>query len=612
MRVRYTCEMTDSTNFFVAVRDNNADLVREYISAKGNSVNELDEYGYSPLYLCCIYGHVDVARLLLGYGADLNFREKENGWTPLHRSLYGGFIMLSLVLINAGACLDSEDRILSSKEVTPDVKKRRGMSEGECSAKRARDREGFTPMDLVSEQLSGSLCKFVRTRHDARKLRMCGVMSFGTADVMLGIPLPNKASDVVRPKRIEDALLHEPIECIAAARHHSMALTSNGQVYSWGHGKSGRLGHGNEFTQPLPAIVASLSKIFVKKICCGISHSLALTSELFVYSWGSNQQGQLGHGMNHMNDQLTPRLLDFTFRGYVVDIAAGDHHSLCNTSSNSVYSWGSNRYGQLGLKTTVTCPIGFTPKGVSIDCLQLYHKKAASRAFNSGSSIDEKLLWCKIIGLSAGPYSSMLVVKYQSNLTSLNEVYQWGHGLVTPVKVHFNEGSKTSKPRSDSSTSVSDSTSAGNRFTFPAVNVNAVQVAVGRFHYLALSDAHRVYTWHLDPSRLCAGSSSSGSVTAQPTLSQVESEMALMVTNATTSSSGSSGTTAVPINVGSIFSVPRLVEALLPEWGGGRIVSVAASEGRSCAVSDVGNLYTWDSNWQKVHSLLFFMWYLFS
>lgn len=82
-----------------------------------------------------------------------------------------------------------------------------------------------------------------------------------------------------------------------------------------------------------PALITGLSGKQVAKICCGSSYSVALTSNGEVYSWGKGNFGRLGHGSSE--DQTTPMLLKF-FKGHrIVDVAcgSGDAQTLAVTDS---------------------------------------------------------------------------------------------------------------------------------------------------------------------------------------------------------------------------------------------------------------------------------------
>uniref|UniRef100_A0A3Q4MJP0 Uncharacterized protein n=1 Tax=Neolamprologus brichardi TaxID=32507 RepID=A0A3Q4MJP0_NEOBR len=77
---------------------------------------------------------------------------------------------------------------------------------------------------------------------------------------------------------------------------HSMALTETGEVFSWGDGDFGKLGHGNSERQRRPKqieVVPSLEGLFIEDIAVGCEHVLAMSSTGDVYAWGSNNEGQV-------------------------------------------------------------------------------------------------------------------------------------------------------------------------------------------------------------------------------------------------------------------------------------------------------------------------------
>ena len=77
---------------------------------------------------------------------------------------------------------------------------------------------------------------------------------------------------------------------------HSLALTTEGALFSFGCGGSGQLGRGDAVHQPQPKRVAALAKERVVSVAAGNYHSLALTVEGALFSFGSGEEGQLGHG----------------------------------------------------------------------------------------------------------------------------------------------------------------------------------------------------------------------------------------------------------------------------------------------------------------------------
>ncbi|KAF8033968.1 hypothetical protein BT93_C0295 [Corymbia citriodora subsp. variegata] len=89
----------------------------------------------------------------------------------------------------------------------------------------------------------------------------------------------------------------------------------------------------------------------VVAVASGEAHTLALTGDGYVYAWGRGMFGRLGTGSEQ--DELFPVRVKFDFpqheRVKIVGIAAGAYHSLCLADDGSVWCWGYNIYGQLGV-----------------------------------------------------------------------------------------------------------------------------------------------------------------------------------------------------------------------------------------------------------------------
>ncbi|XP_025944050.1 alsin isoform X3 [Apteryx rowi] len=96
------------------------------------------------------------------------------------------------------------------------------------------------------------------------------------------------------------------------------------EVWSWGKGKEGQLGHGDVLPRLQPLCVKSLDGKEVIQLSAGGHHSLALTAKSQVYSWGSNTSGQLGH----LNSPTTVPRLAKVFGDGVWSTAAGPDYSL--------------------------------------------------------------------------------------------------------------------------------------------------------------------------------------------------------------------------------------------------------------------------------------------
>ena len=131
------------------------------------------------------------------------------------------------------------------------------------------------------------------------------------------------------------------VKQISAGEIHSLVLLENGDVYSFGWGHHGQLGHGDTSNQLTPKKITALSN--VKQISAGYTHSLVLLENGDVYSFGSGFDGQLGHG--NTSRQFTPKRI--TALSNVKQISAGNY-SLVLLENGDVYSFGSGAYGQLG------------------------------------------------------------------------------------------------------------------------------------------------------------------------------------------------------------------------------------------------------------------------
>ena len=146
---------------------------------------------------------------------------------------------------------------------------------------------------------------------------------------------------------------------VAAGQLHSLALTSTGQLYAFGSNFTGQLGSdrnsATEESNPTPALVTLPGAGGpVTQIAAGSEHSLALTSTGQLYAFGDNVDGQLASETNSGTEQAnpTPALVVLPgASGPVTEIAAGGNHSLVLTSTDQLFAFGSNRYGQLGTTT---------------------------------------------------------------------------------------------------------------------------------------------------------------------------------------------------------------------------------------------------------------------
>ena len=142
-----------------------------------------------------------------------------------------------------------------------------------------------------------------------------------------------------QPQLLEALPAHAKVVDVSCGLGHALFLLHTGRVFSWGNGGNGRLGLGDVQDRAEACPVLLLQHESISAVQCGASHSLALTASGRVYSWGKNSQGQCGQGV--LDDQLKPEVIRKLEDKVIVQVSAGWEHSLALTREGRIYSWGS-------------------------------------------------------------------------------------------------------------------------------------------------------------------------------------------------------------------------------------------------------------------------------
>jgi len=179
-----------------------------------------------------------------------------------------------------------------------------------------------------------------------------GMMLFAFHRLGLGETL-----DVLYPQKVN----LEGVTCVSAGHRHAAAIVGGGDVFVWGRGFSGQLGLGtnkSHFTpQPLSFPMP------VKALSCGGSHSLFITEDGRLYATGRGKEGQLGTGSQE--SVLSPVEVQMPEgSGRVKAAECGKDFSVIATESGQVFTFGSDDYGQLGLGQFAR--YAMTPKEVAV------------------------------------------------------------------------------------------------------------------------------------------------------------------------------------------------------------------------------------------------------
>jgi alpha-tubulin suppressor-like RCC1 family protein len=144
---------------------------------------------------------------------------------------------------------------------------------------------------------------------------------------------------------------------VSAGAYYSMALSLSGQVYAWGNNNYGQIGDGTYGTNRLSPVPVDVSGVLngkrISAIGCGLYHATAVSSTGSVYTWGVNDQGQIGDGS--IIYRFSPVLVAGLLSGKIItNISCGGYHNTALSSAGQAYTWGNNNYGQIGDGTSGT------------------------------------------------------------------------------------------------------------------------------------------------------------------------------------------------------------------------------------------------------------------
>ncbi len=168
---------------------------------------------------------------------------------------------------------------------------------------------------------------------------------------------------------------------VSSGRNHAMGLHRDGTVWSWGNNSNGQLGDGITESKPFPVQVIAPEGVGTLKnviaLSAGAHHSLALLADGTVWAWGNNNRGQLG--VSSIPNSYTPIQVgsaEGVFLSNITAISAGDQFSLALEADGTVWVWGQNEFGQLGdsTKTNRSAPaqvLDSDGEGLLIDIIEI-------------------------------------------------------------------------------------------------------------------------------------------------------------------------------------------------------------------------------------------------
>ncbi|XP_031429352.1 serine/threonine-protein kinase Nek8 isoform X1 [Clupea harengus] len=166
-------------------------------------------------------------------------------------------------------------------------------------------------------------------------------------------------NDVTQPKIVEALLGYELVQ-VSCGASHILAVTNEGEVFSWGRGDNGRLGLGNQDSHNSPQQVSVAADFEAQNVLCGVDCSMIISTQQQILSCGSNRFNKLGLDRIVGTDEPLPQDQVEEVQTFcpiqsaplnvekIVYIDIGTSHSAAVTEKGQCLTFGSNQHGQLG------------------------------------------------------------------------------------------------------------------------------------------------------------------------------------------------------------------------------------------------------------------------
>lgn len=199
----------------------------------------------------------------------------------------------------------------------------------------AVDWAGFSAGDLhtIAFKQNGSLWAW--GANISGQLGIGGTFDFFSHNVPLAVTNPAGINNLIS---------------VAAGTAHSLALKANGSLYAWGDNDFGEMGTGTFVSSSTPVLVGQEAPAWVS-VELGGQHALARRADGSLWTWGDNSSGQ-----SSLDPAVTNRLAN-PVRVVTADnwsvLSGGFIHSAAIQADGTLWTWGSNGFGQLGDNSTI-------------------------------------------------------------------------------------------------------------------------------------------------------------------------------------------------------------------------------------------------------------------
>jgi alpha-tubulin suppressor-like RCC1 family protein len=178
---------------------------------------------------------------------------------------------------------------------------------------------------------------------------------------------------------------------VSAGAFHTCATRTDGTLWCWGDNGAGRLGIGNTVAQELPQQVTTPAATGWATVTAGGAHTCATRTDTTLWCWGSNLTGQLGIGSSTVTSEHLPQQVTTPSATGWAAVTAGDSHTCATQTDQTLWCWGYNNSGQVGIGSTA--PNANLPQQVTTPAATGWATISAG-GFHSCATRTDGTLWC--------------------------------------------------------------------------------------------------------------------------------------------------------------------------------------------------------------------------
>ncbi|HTR82430.1 MAG TPA: T9SS type A sorting domain-containing protein [Bacteroidota bacterium] len=284
---------------------------------------------------------------------------------------------------------------------------------------------------------------------------------------------------------------------VATGQTHVVALGNDGNLYSWGFNNDGQLGDSTTTNEATPVMVHKPTGVTGwTAVACGAFHNVAIDNSGNVYAWGLNSQGQLGD--SSLTNKIAPT--EVTLPTTVTAVSATNNTCMALGSDGKIYAWGKNGNGQLGDSTTIdhysTIGTVHIPVGVTVASI------ASGNFFNTCLGTDGNIYaWGQgnngQIGNGSTSPSNVLAVTVANKPSGVTSWKKYACGASFVLAIANNDtlygwGFGGTGELGNGSTTSNNTTPVKVSL---AGGVTAVNVAGGHNHGFIVDQNNNVYAW---------------------------------------------------------------------------------------------------------------------